>query len=84
VIEYLTIQELSDRLKVAKQTIYNWVSMGRFQAGLHYMKPSRRRLLFVWSAIEAWLRQSATIVAQPNTNGKGTAPLRTRGNRIRI
>jgi hypothetical protein len=59
--EYLTVAELSQRIGYSPQSIRNMMSQGVFQMGLHYVKP-RRRVLFKWSTIVAWLhRESATI-----------------------
>jgi len=36
---------------------YNLVSKGTFQEGVHYFKPTKRKLLFYWPAIEKWIRE---------------------------
>ncbi len=56
--EYLTTNQTSDRTKFAPQTIYNNVHKGIWKLGEHYLKPSSRKLLFKWSAIQAWLEGS--------------------------
>ena len=53
--EYLIITELSSRIKMTPGTIRNLVWKGEFVENVHYVKPTSRKLLFVWSAIEAWL-----------------------------
>ena len=53
--EYLTTKELSARIKIAQGTLRNYVSQQKFQENVHYIKPSKRKLLFLWSAIELWL-----------------------------
>ena len=53
--EYLTVQELSGRIKLAKQTIYNMVHKNEFVLNTHYYKPKPKIILFKWSAIEKWL-----------------------------
>ena len=53
--EYITVSELSERIKLARQTIYNHISTGKFVEGKHYLKPSRKKILFKWSAVEKWL-----------------------------
>ena len=53
--EFLTTKELSTRIKMASGTIRNLVWKNEFQENIHYVKPTKRKLLFVWSAIEAWL-----------------------------
>ena len=54
--EYLTTKELSQRIKMAPGTIRNLVWMKVFLANVHYVKPTPRKILFVWSEIESWLR----------------------------
>lgn len=55
--EYLTVSELSERVKYSRQTLYNMISMKRLIRGQHYLKPSRKKVLFIWSAIRAWLEE---------------------------
>jgi hypothetical protein len=52
--EYLTTEQLGKRINMSPGTIRNFVWMGVFQLKVHYVKP-RRRLLFIWSAIQEWL-----------------------------
>jgi excisionase family DNA binding protein len=53
--EYLTVKELSERIKLAKQTIYNMIHQKEFVLNKHYYKPKAKIILFKWSAIERWL-----------------------------
>jgi excisionase family DNA binding protein len=53
--EYLTVKELSERIKLAKQTIYNMIHKNEFELHKHYYKPKAKIILFKWSAIEKWL-----------------------------
>jgi hypothetical protein len=53
--EYLTIEELSARLKIKPRTIKNKMAAGTFQKGVHYFSPNGLRPRFKWSAIVAWL-----------------------------
>ena len=53
--EYLTITELSSRIKMSPGTIRNLVWKNELIENVHYVKPTPRKLLFVWSAIEKWL-----------------------------
>ena len=53
--EYLTTDELSQRIKMAPGSIRNLVSNGRLILNIHYVKPSKKKILFLWSAIEGWL-----------------------------
>ena len=66
--EYLITIELSRRIKMAPGTIRNLVWKGELIENVHYIKPTPRKLLFVWSAIEAWLHgKSAANSAQGNS-----------------
>jgi hypothetical protein len=53
--EYLTTDELSLRIKMVPGTIRNLVWKDVFQENIHYVKPTPRKILFIWSRIEAWL-----------------------------
>jgi len=53
--EYLTTTELSERIKMAPGTIRNLVWKNEFKENIHYLKPTRRKLLFVWSQVKEWL-----------------------------
>lgn len=56
--EYLTIAELSVRLKIAPKTVKNKMSAGIFRKGVHYFSPAGLGPRFKWSAVVAWLEQS--------------------------
>ena len=55
--EYLTVRELSERVKFSKRTLYNLIYEGILVRGKHYIKPRPKKILFKWSAIQAWLEQ---------------------------
>jgi hypothetical protein len=44
------------------------MSRGVFQLGVHYVKP-RRRVLFKWSRIVAWLHRESATTDVPLTRG---------------
>ena len=76
--EFLTTQELSSRIKMAAGTVRNLVWQGQLVQGVHYVKPTPRKILFLWSAIEAWLYGGPTPT-------RGVARNRSRSrSRIRI
>ncbi len=52
---YLTYKQLSEKIDIAEGTLRNWVCSGRFTLNKHYRKPSRRKVLFIESAIEKWM-----------------------------
>ena len=58
--KYLTTKEMSRRSKFAEGTIRNMVWQGKFTKGVHYVKPTPRKILFIWPAIEAWLLGTPT------------------------
>ena len=57
--EYLTTRELSKRIKMAPGTIRNLVWRNKFKQNIHYLKPTPRKLLFVWSEVLAWLHENS-------------------------
>lgn len=59
--EYLTTKELSRRIKMAPGTIRNLVWQQVLIENTHYVKPTPRKILFVWSAIESWLHTGKSI-----------------------
>ena len=57
--EFLTVEELSSRIKIARQTIYNLIYKNEFTLGLHYLKPTPKKILFKWSEITKWMQESS-------------------------
>jgi hypothetical protein len=53
--EYLTVNELSARIKFSKQSLYNLIHKGIFVIGKHYLKPTPKKILFKWSEIQIWM-----------------------------
>jgi len=53
--EYLTVNELSARIKFSKQSLYNLIHKGSFVLGKHYLKPTPKKILFKWSEIQIWM-----------------------------
>ena len=58
--EYLTLEELCERIKFARGTVRNLVWKKELVKEVHYVKPTPRKILFIWSAIEAWLHGGAS------------------------
>jgi len=58
--DYVTIKEMCERTSYAPKSVYNMVSQGVFKEGTHYFKPTKRKLLFFWPAIEQWIRGETT------------------------
>jgi len=44
--DYLSLAELVARIPYKPQTIYNWIHAGVWQLGVHYYKPTPRKLIF--------------------------------------
>ena len=57
--QYLTTKELSKRIKMAQGTIRNLVWKNELKENVHYVKPTPRKILFVWSEIESWLHRDS-------------------------
>jgi len=56
--ELLTLKVLCDRIGYAEQTIRNLISQGHLKRGKHFVQRRRHgKLLFIWSAMERWLRE---------------------------
>jgi predicted DNA-binding transcriptional regulator AlpA len=56
--EYLTVKELSDKIKFSRQSLYNLIHKGTFVLGKHYLKPTPKKILFKWTEIREWMGES--------------------------
>lgn len=54
--KYLTTKELSKLIKMNPGSVRNLVYKNELKENIHFVRPTPRKILFVWSAIEAWLR----------------------------
>jgi len=75
--EYLTTEELCDRIKYQKQTIYNLIHRGVLVPGRHFLKPTPKKILFRWSAIRAWIGEdpgSGETFSQASANQRQPFP----------
>jgi predicted DNA-binding transcriptional regulator AlpA len=89
--EYITVKELSERVKLAQQTIYNFIHLGKFILGKHYLKPTPKKILFKWSEIKEWMGEDTEvqgpteeISSEPKTEPaakKPATPAKTRASR---
>jgi hypothetical protein len=77
--EYLTIIELSGRLKIKPKTIKNKMASGIFRKGVHYFSPPGMGPRFKWSAVVAWLEQSQ----EPEATSDNDAIPMARGYKLR-
>jgi hypothetical protein len=73
--EYLTIEELAQRLKVKPKTIRNKMASGILVKGIHYFSPSGLGPRFKWSAVEKWI-EGAPV---PSSEGDGDGIPMARG-----
>lgn len=71
--QYLTIDELSARIKYSKQSIYNLIHRKVLMQQTHFFKPTPKKLLFKWSAIQDWVEGKASDVTATETT-KHPAP----------
>ena len=78
--EYITVQELGERIKFSKQSVYNLIYKKKFTLGIHYLKPTPKKILFVWSEVEKWLRQS---MDEPAESAAPNEPDQTEQNQSR-
>ncbi len=69
--EYLTTIELSERIKMAPGTIRNLVWKKELKQNIHYLKPTSRKLLFIWTEVQKWLYRDTTNSSQPDNYPKG-------------
>jgi predicted DNA-binding transcriptional regulator AlpA len=62
--KYLTTKELSALIKYGQQTIYNLIHDKKLVKGIHYVKPTPKKLLFRWSEMQAWLGEVPSEAGQ--------------------
>lgn len=71
--EYLTTAELGARIKMSPGTIRNLVWKKEFRENIHYLKPTPRKLLFVWSQVQQWLHRSAPLERAESEPGRSSS-----------
>jgi predicted DNA-binding transcriptional regulator AlpA len=69
--EYLTVPELSARIKFSRQSLYNLIHKRTFVLGKHFLKPTPKKILFKWSAIQSWMGETS---GQVNARSEFTQP----------
>jgi excisionase family DNA binding protein len=82
--EYLTVDELAARIKFSRQTLYNLIHKGTFVRGRHFLKPTPKKILFKWSAIQAWMGEEHIAVDESFEHPIDHPVRRTPKNLIRI
>ncbi|MGA2109259.1 MAG: hypothetical protein ABSH25_16630 [Syntrophorhabdales bacterium] len=68
--EYVTVADLSKRIHYSPKSIYNMISAGKFVRGVHYLKPTPKKVLFIWPVLKAWLARNEEEAG----NSKADAP----------
>ncbi len=77
--EFLTVKELSARIKFSRQNIYNRICKKEFILNKHYLKPSPKKILFRWKAVKEWLEdRSGNVIPEPEAPRKDAAEIKTR------
>ena len=66
--EYLTIAEVSVRLKIKPKTVKNKMAAGIFRKGVHFFSPQGLGPRFKWSAVVAWLEQCQKPEAESDSD----------------
>jgi hypothetical protein len=55
--EYLSIKELARRIPYVEGTIRNLMTQGKLRLGVHYVKKNNGRVMFIWTAMKAWVEE---------------------------
>ena len=62
--EYLTIDEVAERLKLTPKTVRNKMASGVFRQGEHYFRRTGIGTRFKWGAVVAWLEGKEADVSE--------------------
>ena len=69
--ESLTTSELSTRIKMAPGKIRNLVWKKELKENVHYLRPTPRKILFVWSQVQEWLYSKPSMdIEKPNASSR--------------
>lgn len=74
--EYLTVPELSARIKFSRQSLYNLIHKRTFVLGKHFLKPTPKKILFKWSEIQAWMGETSGWVNAKSESTEHKTPVR--------
>ncbi len=55
--EYLTQNEVAERLKIGKKAVANKMSDGTWRRGVHWFRPKGMRTRFKWSTLVEWMEE---------------------------
>ena len=70
--QYLTIDDLSVRIRYSRQSIYNLIHKNILIRNKHYFKPTPKKLLFKWAAIQEWVEGKVPDVTDTVTDSMPT------------
>ena len=80
--DYLTVDELSLKIKYSKQSLYNLIYKKKFILGKHYFKPTPKKILFKWSEIQAWIEGTTDSNAEPPAHRSESHPTENTPNSL--
>ena len=60
--EYITIAEFCRLTGYKRQTVYNKIHRNKLKLGWHYIKPTRKKILFKRGPIRKWLEGDSAPV----------------------
>lgn len=85
--EYLTVSELSQRIKYTEQSIYNLIYNGTFMEGRHFFKPTPKKILFKWLEVVHWIEgcdsDDGVIKVESNVHPSHSNQAKSRNNIMR-
>jgi predicted DNA-binding transcriptional regulator AlpA len=70
--KYIGTKEASRLTGYSIQTVYNKIHKGAFVEGLHYFKPTPRKILFSRDAIINWVEGKARLITSENPSEAST------------
>jgi len=82
--KYLTVKELSIKIKFSTQSLYNLIHKGTFVLGKHYLKPTPKKVLFKWTEIREWMGEPPHSQENPDTKTYSFEPSSSSSDRSTI
>ena len=68
--EYLSMTEFCKLTRYKPQAVYNLIYRKELQLGKHYIKPTRKKILFKVEEIRKWLEGDSSLVTQDPETGE--------------
>lgn len=72
---YITTEELAQRFKLDKHTLYNLVYSGRVKKNVHYVKMSARHMLWIWPEMVRWMHDPVPPARKSKTPENRILPM---------